>query len=600
MKHTLAVSSVFAIILVTFLTTQAQMILASHPEYRLRELTIEDMIYEVLPITHILHGANPGALQAREIVWALEDEFLFRYGDTATFDQLMMAANHLAEPIAPIMHPRCCQPAIDMNAWLARLIQRWLIENPTQFTAETPISIQHMFRISPQPYDFNGDQTPEWILDVEWLEFPDQRERYRNLLTAVQTTSSYRINPIPVPYVPTRVAQSRTDEGLRDINGDGVIDWLFRVNQPAPGSNAGFLQSYYALTWRNERMERIYVGSGSPTDIDDDGALEFVERVIGYDNWMCGTESLLITEWDGAAYANKTRVVEQTDCTARHAEEAMWSGDFATAAALYARYIRERENDFEQYAACNAANGGNCPTNLMIEIYRYFVGRRILAYALMGDQSRVRDMLEEVAADSETANWVRYGFVQALVDTGSTDPETLCQAAYTYFAESFRGAYAITEAIPFFPGELRENISMNPGTNPFLTHIVNPAKAGCDISLFSGEPTLTPTSTPTQSPTYAPPTPDTRSQVEQLGAQRFYPALFRMGEYNTILDVTERIASDDLDYPRALYWQALTLEVTGQPQAALEAFVTLYLNAPGTWWGWLAGMHLVPAERVSE
>ncbi len=588
MKRAMMVCGFFTVFLLVSMSVRAQTAPPQLPTYQLRTLTVDTILYEVLPIVRFL-GGSLTQQQSVEVVRALEAEFLARYGDTATFDQLTRAVTYLAEPIAGSQYPGCCGPAIGVNAWMARVTQRWLLENPTHFEEGNTLGL-YPFRITPEPYDFNGNGKPGWILDIEWLEGEDQTERYRNYLTAVQVGDTYHIYPVPVVYIEPLVGQSRTNNGLRDINDDGAVDWLFTIDEPAPGWGMGSTQTYYLVTWNGDHMERLYVGNGRPMNIDDDPALEFVVTYDRSDNWMCGHSVLQIYDWDETAYTRiDDRITEGNDCTARHAEEAMWAGDFAAAADLYTAYIHAQVDQVREYAACRWNDGGYCSSFLAIEIYRYFIGRRILAYALMGDTAHVEALLQETSANPEAEEWVRSGFVQALLDANAVDAEALCYAAYTYFAESFRGTFNVYgESIAFLPGKVAAGV--NDGSDPLRGYRADPARAGCDISRFNGTPTPTPI--PTSPPTFPPSIPNTPSQTEHQVDLRDYADLFMIGDYGTILDMSSDVIAGDEDFQKVLYWRALTLEVSGQTQAALDTYVTLYTYAPGTWWGWLAGMHL--------
>ncbi|MBN8593154.1 MAG: hypothetical protein J0M33_15465 [Anaerolineae bacterium] len=578
MKRVLALFSVVAAIVFVLVPAGAQTP-NLQPDYQLRILTIDDMIAEVLPVIRAVKSD-----QAYDVVQALEAEFLARYADTATYMQLTRAVYQLAEPVVITSFSGCCIAGIDENPWMARIAQRWLIENQTQLEAGQVFG-EYPFRITPEPFDFDGDGQSEWILDIEWRE---ETERYRNYSTAVEVGDSYQVHPVPVPYLETRPGQERINQGLRDINSDAAIDWVFVIARPAPGWGMSTNESYNVVTWRGDRMERLYAGYGKPMNIDDDPAMEFVDTWDQTDNWMCGQVTRQIDDWNGSAYVRVAdQVIPNNDCTARRAEEAMWTGDFETAANLYTVYINTWQSAFEEYAACV----GTCYNSLSIELYRYFIGRRIIAYALMGDVNRVEALLNEASADTEIARRIRYGFVQALLDANSPDIEPLCQAAYVYFAESFRGASDnYGQPIAFLPGEIRGGV--NDSTDPLRGYRVNPVKAGCDIALFSGAPTPTPTLTPTPWPTYPPPTPDTRSQTERWVENRYYAGLFNAGDYAAILTLTADAQVEDETQHEAIYWRALTLEVSGQTQAALDTYIALFLNAPGSWWGWLAGMHL--------
>jgi hypothetical protein len=215
------------------------------------------------------------------------------------------------------------------------------------------------------------------------------------------------------------------------------------------------------------------------------------------------------------------------------------------------------------------------------------MGRRIIAYALLGDTARAQQLLEEATS------YRRGGFVDALVTADTLETERLCRAAYDYFTSRWR--IDPSDSNQLLPGIIVANI--NDGWDHYIGFVANPARSGCDIALFSGTPTPTPTVTPTPHPTAPPPTPDTRSLQEQwIDYQSIYNA-FQAGDYETARIIVEHaVPQDDLDAARWLYWRALVYEVLDRSDDALNEYINLYLNYPGSWWAWLASLHL---EKVA-
>lgn len=334
-------------------------------------------------------------------------------------------------------------------------------------------------------------------------------------------------------------------------------------------------------------MVQLYYGPGSPQNADEDAALEFSNTVIEMDNWLCGKQTIQLWDWDGTTYIHQPDRVEQLDCTAREAEEAMWAGDFETAADRYEAFIEQYANRWAEYVDCLSTSYSSCGYGLWTQVYLYFQGRRIIAYALLGNSTRVRQLLNEAASTAYPD-----AFMEALLGANSIDVETICQAAYDYFSD-YRPR-SDHNYNPLLPGEIHPDI--NDGWNHTAGYRVNPARAGCDISLFSDIPTPVPTVTPTPYPTFAPPTPDTRPVEQQWIDGQFIYSAFEAGDYETaLLIVQQAVPVDAFDEGRWSYWRALVYEALGRPDDALNEYISLYLNYPGSWWAWLAGLHL---ERI--
>jgi len=216
----------------------------------------------------------------------------------------------------------------------------------------------------------------------------------------------------------------------------------------------------------------------------------------------------------------------------------------------------------------------------------------VIAYALMDDLERVQELLEEAQTEAFDPR-APSPFMQALLAVNSSDPEALCQAAYNYFV----GQQVVIDfgaAFPnhFAPGFVLYDYQLDYITGEFVQPI-DPVRAGCDIRLFGTEATPIPTQYPTRYPTTSPPTPDTRSERERLINNLSPYELYMLGDYDSVLYVVEQTESPYYS-SRAewQYWQALAYAALNQPERALEIFTEVYQQNPGSWWGWMAGIHL--------
>jgi len=340
-------------------------------------------------------------------------------------------------------------------------------------------------------------------------------------------------------------------------------------------------------------LERIFSHYSAMGNRDDDPALEFSATYTRIDNWECGTTTTQVWDWDGIAYIRLPDEVVNHDCSGRQAEEAMWLGDFDSAARLYDRYFAANAERWNELVECMDSRGdAYCDSSQWLLVTAYFYARRIVAYALIGDQTRVRQLVEELR---EVRHYVYLEFIDVLLAANSFDAEALCRTAYHYFEEDFRpNSSGYIDDIAFTPGEIRENIYgglyQMAGYNS-----ADPARAGCDIALFSGVPTATPTASRTPSPSYVPMTPI--APIDRLISDGNTYSPFMLGDYDLALRIVReapRVRSYDAE--GLAYWEALIYDVTGQADAALNAYVALYLDHPGSWWGYMAGLHLERGE----
>ncbi len=545
------------------------------PNYQLREFTAREFAYGLPNFGFVWFATDDN--EAVDLILAAETEFLIRFGDTANFYELQSMFEHLRIEVSSRNY-RETASVIDLDEWMARIIERWLIENPTDLSVSNSIAT-YSITITITPHDFDLDGENEWILDTQYISAGETV--YHNFLVADGSDSIYRVLDLPIP-TPTNDG-GWNDEGIdrfksygwRDITGDGQMEWLFSTSEYGPGGPGytGVINTIYVLGWQNGEIVQFYSGSGALRNIDDDDALEFINTKIAMDNWGCGTRTEEAWDWDGSgAYVRQPDEITHLDCTGREAEEAMWARNFETAAALYETFFVENAEAWAEELDCVE----ECLTGQFPQIYLYFLGRRVIAYAMLGDTAAVQRSLDEAELYAASSD-----FITALINTETTDAETLCNVAYEYFT-TYRPQSSEWFS-PVLPGRIIPNVL--DGWNHSVGFNVDPAWSGCDISMFQDSPA--PTETPI--PTLAPPTPNPQAvQNPAVSEYDFYRA-FWAEDYEAMLTIAETI---ELNEGRWLYWQGLLYEIQGRPDEALDAYVTLYLNYPGTWWAWLAGLHI--------
>lgn len=570
-------------------TTQAQETTPTGTAlYHLRTLTPEEFITH-LPNFSELSAANSSG-QAHELLRAAEAEFLLKYAEIARFDELHLAFRKFNDEIYPANQTESV-PVIDMNEWVARLTEQYLLENPTDLNTLTSVSF-YPFAMQVEPHDFDGDGSNEWILDMQVNGSQHDSIIYRNYLVAVHEGDAYRVIPVPIPFLKDNMEWTaeghgwNVNLGFRDVTGDGQPEWLFRRNVDAFGPNTTVFNLIYVVMWHDGSLTRVFAENADFNNLDDDAAVEFTDSYVREDNWGCGTVTTVVYDWNGNAYSQLPDQTRPLNCDGRHAEEAMWSGDFTTAASLYDAYLEANAERWANYVNCASQGDIVCDDSLWIQLMSYFQARRILAYAFLGDENHARHLLAQLPPANTP---LRTAFMDALLAVNSADAEPLCRAAYRYFQENFTRTHDTFDgSFPFVPGIVEEDIH-DGWQRPIYE--IDPARAGCDVALFSGAPTPTPS--PTTRPTYPPPTPDSRPASAWFIDRGNVYLPFIQGDYDMaqiVIDQAARI--DDFDVQKFAYWQALLFDVTGQTPAALEAYTALYLSYPGSWWGWLAGLHL--------
>src|SRR5688572_5755629 len=90
-----------------------------------------------------------------------------------------------------------------------------------------------------------------------------------------------------------------------------------------------------------------------------------------------------------------------------------------------------------------------------IVIYNYFLARRVIAYALLGDEAQTRASLESLR---EVPNLDDFG--QAILAANSTDAKILCQTAYDYYVQNPWGNAQFDPNLSLFftPGDIYEDV----------------------------------------------------------------------------------------------------------------------------------------------
>ena len=561
--------------------------------YKLHVPTAEEFVAGI-PDFKNLYETGYG-YQARQMLKTIEAEFITRYMKNADYETLSAAFDKLK--VRFMITPSGGEyPEIDYNFWVAKIVQVWLHEHNRYFSDLSVLRFDD-YVISAERHDFDNDgQDREYLLNVIKLD-EDGTIEYNNYLTA--SDGSREVWPVPVSWRGYGYDEGNTasrplfDKGFEDITADGIPEWILEQNLTF--SRAGFdwwTHITHILGWQKGHfiillnLDKEY----ELKNLDDDPALEVSTHFTHADNWWCGYVEVTTYDWNGQTYSQMKPRFEPLDCTARHAEEAMWSGDFRTALKFYDQFIADHTAEYAAYDKCLSGPGDPyCEETRGIRIFDYFLFRRVVAYALLNDEAGVQDALK-----------VLYQYFPSDEDTfkpTNGKPAAVCQAAYKQWEGQFGDgdSQSYSEGV-FVPGTILEDVNSDDRSIPRLyeTIFIDPIRAGCDIGRFNGTPTLIPTLIPTLSPTT---TPDNRPQSEiYIDYQAVYSA-FMSGDYDTALKITEQVTPEnEIDTARWHYWHALALEALKRPLEALAEYTAIYERNPQSAWGKMAGLHL---ERSS-
>jgi len=369
--------------------------------------------------------------------------------------------------------------SLNRRQWISALVRSWLIENQIDLSQTPAITVEALeLTLAVEPFDFNVDGQPEFIINVAWRELA-----YSDILILDD-----ELNRIPIavpwlgccyPYTSIHTGGLET-ERREDINADGLPEWvLVRGGVGGNHLNTGYL---IILAWRaGQLVDLAHVGervSGPNTlsfeesaagnqdaltgtvhwefeDVDGDAALEVIQTQDFFDNWDCHLQEARIFDWSDAEdrYVMDARHYDYDDtpgCQIRFAQQAMWDGDWGTAIG-----------DFERALALDtAAEDAYWSEHLAT----YAQARLAIAYALAGRRQDAASLLDRLSADP---------FARVLKDAFSDqNTYSLCAAAFDYFDR----LQPWDEAAYY--GATRDIVVPTMGSS---APTLDPARAGCDV-----------------------------------------------------------------------------------------------------------------------
>ncbi len=567
-----------------------------NPEPTVKSPSLDDF----LAAAHgALSIANDDGVRS-DVVDVAEAEFIKRYLPTATYAERRRAFETLQVEFG---YPPVRYPQIDPDQWIAWILDAWLAENPVDLDALTELRFDD-FDATITQQDFNGDGQHDWLLDLTKGISPDHFE-YRNWMVVTREDGKYRAVTVPSwPGwdnswdFPTAYSEQPHTIKFVDVTGDGIPEWFIGRAVSPWGNIPGQTYQELVLSWLDGHLVNVMSSSNEVqmANLDSDPAQEFYTQAQQYDSWGCTTNTQTIYDWNGTEFAQLNQpIIQKKGCEARQAEEAMWRGDFQTAVQNYNTFLAANRQSYTDYNDCLSRGMDDCGDiegSDYIAIYNYFLSRRVIAYALLGEKP-------EVAASLDALQEVRYrdGLGLAMLAANSADPEKLCLAAYNFFAKPHvqYGEFSSTLGV-FTPGAVYEDVGVGRRSPVFFSgYRYDPIKAGCDIRIFEPQSSATPTPLPSASPgsTYTPyPTPN----ADQILLQKDPSTYFRNGDYTTALWIAEhanqrRYIPPDEPF-KMQYWRALSLEALGRNAEAAAAYDQLAEMAAGTAWAGLADLHL--------
>ncbi|MCC6615757.1 MAG: hypothetical protein IT320_19965 [Anaerolineae bacterium] len=445
---------------------------ASGETYQFRRPGIAEYLAGVSAILD-LEAARPDGI-SRDLMLALDQEIEQFYGDglaeadTATiyhvFDKLYDWDGGW----------------LNRRQWVSALVRSWLRENRIDLSQLPNISSDELeLELAVEPFDFNVDGQPEFIINVAWRDVA-----YRDILIL---DDELNLIPIEVPWFGCCYHDTSVQSGglkverREDINADGLPEWvLVRGGVGGNHLNSGYL---IILAWRDGQLvdlahaderdrgpntlsfEEGAAGNQDTLartvtwkfeDVDGDAALEIIQTQDFFDNWDCHLQEARIFDWSGAQdrYVMDGRHYDYADdtpgCQTRFAQQAMWDGDWGTAIG-----------DFEHALALNTTAEDAYWTQ---HFATYAQARLAIAYALVGRRQDAAALLDRLSADP---------FVRVLKDAFSDqNAYSLCAAAFEYF-DRFKpwdeaAYYGVTRDIV---------VPMTAIAAPTL----DPVRAGCDV-----------------------------------------------------------------------------------------------------------------------
>jgi hypothetical protein len=523
----------------------------------------------------------------RAYIRLFETEFLHRYGDSASVDQLMRAYRmwNIGEYGYGFFFGYL------METWQDRLLQRGLAEQSVDLSQVTqleiagePLTVQH--------HNFDGVNGDELLIELmgnSWLAFPDVAEE-----------SGYRFISVPLPNWVYEQDRPQT-LFFEDINAERGVEWVLQRYFSFSGNTVLYGgEDLIVLGWIDGELQpltfisrlgprtRIQIAGSEHgwaiQNIDADPAREIVTRVQFFDNWGCVHMIDAIYDWDGSRYLEvryRDILFTTLNCALRQGQEALWRGDPTSAIPELERAIALYDGDFTEATGVNSD----------AQYIAYAQERLVIAYALAGRIDAA------------------YAYLQTLRDHPLLD-NTIAAALLTIPRERFNVYTVCQTAFDAIPDRRVENerwayrnladtnhTDQSGYAQRQFTGVPDPARVGCDVAALTadGRPIATP-------PPLYPPDTTVYPPDERQALRADLDLLLSAYQAGDDVEV-ERIAltlltrANDLGYTSheagVLYIQyirGLASERSGSDD--VRAYLHIVEHAPDSLLGILAALHV--------
>lgn len=589
---------------------------SAESDYRLRVPDVKEYLTTVATLGET--GINDTYLTL-----ALYNTLFWRYPDfhqTANFDLLRNASlvfrDHYSLGLSIFLDELT---QVEWNEWL---IWAWLRENPQAFDESDEILFSN-FRIAIQRVDLSGDGSEELLLDVreikEELSSGYQFFNYVGYWVLQPTSEGYRRVSSPLSWY-SDIGYGGSDGRtgvvhtlkIDDVNADGLIEWVV-LEGSYFHRGYGECRQMRVLGWRDDSLVDLIDGdlryctatSSMMEEISPNAEYtltetEIVQKQNRFDSWWCFWEETTVFTWTGTHYIHQTtqqNFEDTLNCTLRHAEEAMRSGDFEKAIVAYEKALLlpdtlyETVPENEQYL--------DWQRRLNAEHRQYARLRLAIAYALTDRWEMTLELLHELRSEQPASLLIQR--LLGVLDQVGTSAE-LCMAVHDVFADFQADPDVWGQWNTFtdmFIRETIEDIRLNADNFP-----PDPSRAGCDPIYVQDVEVLA----------EAPPeTTDDAEIVTHLpfmtdrgnfscGTTGDLFCGFYESDHAHALEMIEALSPEDFEQEIESSWgnfqlavryrRALALESLGRTDEALAEYIVLYEAAPESAWGMLAGLHL--------
>lgn len=335
-------------------------------------------------------------------------------------------------------------PFSSVQFWQHQRIVSWLNAEQTDLSDGRTLTYDGL-PVPVTALDLDSDGRDEWLLDL-------RQQRFMGYLIVQRRLDGlyWRVDH-PIPFRDTRPIPLRPEgEAYWDIQPNGeqaalIVHYRFDNDYYENASNEG---RYYILAWHDGALvdvgaEELSYREQSPTLQWQWVGDELHQTRKFTDNWDCEWLEKTLYSWDGSQFVVSSIEAEFPDtfaCTLRHAENAMFAGDYTSAASRYERVL----NDFEPPNCCWSAS-------------TEFVSLRwAMALLLSGHEQRGIDLLRELSTSQEP--FPRYTELLDALRHGY-DPAhptlSVCVAAYRFFSAR---AYYFYEETSIDAGRTEDNI----------------------------------------------------------------------------------------------------------------------------------------------